>query len=56
MNNKLKKLKIEIFADGADKKSMINLSKQKIIKGLTTNPSLMRSAGVNNYLKFSKNF
>ena len=54
MNNKLKKLKIEIFADGADKKSMINLSKKKIIKGLTTNPSLMRSAGVNNYLKFSK--
>ena len=32
MKKKLKKLKIEIFADGADKKSMINLSKLKIIK------------------------
>ena len=30
---KIKKLKIEIFVDGADKKSMINLSKLKIIKG-----------------------
>ena len=50
----MKKLKIEIFADGADKKSMINLSKLKIIKGLTTNPSLMRKAGIKDYLKFSK--
>lgn len=54
MKKKLKKLKIEIFADGADKKSMIHLNKQKIIKGLTTNPSLMRKAGIKNYLKFSK--
>jgi transaldolase len=54
MKKKLKKLKIEIFADGADKKSMINLSKLKIIKGLTTNPSLMRKAGIKDYLKFSK--
>ena len=52
MKKKLKKLKIEIFADGADKKSMINLSKLKIIKGLTTNPSLMRKAGIKDYLKF----
>ena len=54
MKKKLKKLKIEIFADGADKKSMINLCKLKIIKGLTTNPSLMRKAGIKDYLKFSK--
>ncbi len=54
MKKKLKKLKIEIFADGADKKSMVNLSKLKIIRGLTTNPSLMRKAGIKDYLKFSK--
>ena len=54
MKKKLKNLKIEIFADGADKKSMIDLSKQKIVKGLTTNPSLMRKAGIKDYLKFSR--
>ncbi len=49
-----KKLKIQIFADGADEKSMLELSKMKHIKGLTTNPSLMRKAGIKDYLKFSK--
>ena len=51
-----KKLKIQIFADGADEKSMLELSKMKHIKGLTTNPSLMRKAGIKDYLKFSKKF
>lgn len=49
-----KKLKIKIFADGADEASMLKLSKMKNIKGLTTNPSLMKKAGVKDYLKFSK--
>jgi transaldolase len=51
----LDKLNIKIFADGADLKSMINLKKNKIIKGFTTNPTLMRKAGINNYENFAKN-
>jgi len=50
----LKKLNVKIFADGADYKSMIELSKKKYIQGLTTNPSLMRKAGVKNYVNFAK--
>lgn len=51
----LDKLNIKIFADGADLKSMINLTKNRIIKGFTTNPTLMRKAGINNYEDFAKN-
>tara|TARA_B100000886_G_C20375376_1_gene471552 strand:+ start:422 stop:1150 length:729 start_codon:yes stop_codon:yes gene_type:complete len=54
MINKPKKLRIKIFADGADYNSMIKLSKKKFIDGLTTNPSLMRKAGVKDYVNFSK--
>lgn len=54
MKKKLNKLKVKIFADGADLNSMIKLSKLNYVKGLTTNPSLMRKAGVKNYLNFSK--
>ena len=51
----LNKLKIKIFADGADLESMIDLKKNRIIKGFTTNPTLMRKAGINNYEDFAKN-
>lgn len=46
--------KTEIFCDGANYKDMILLNKRRYIKGFTTNPSLMRSAGVNNYTNFAK--
>ena len=52
--NKLKKLKIEIFADGANLNDIKKLNKNKMIKGFTTNPSLMRKDGVKNYSKFAK--
>lgn len=51
---KLKDLKIKIFADGAEKASMIALAKDPLIKGLTTNPTLMRKAGVTDYAGFAK--
>lgn len=51
----LDKLNIKIFADGADLKSMIDLKKNTIIKGFTTNPTLMKKAGINNYEDFAKN-
>jgi len=45
-------LKIKIFADGADLKEMKRMVEKPFIKGLTTNPTLMRKAGVKNYEKF----
>lgn len=46
--------KIKIFADGADKTSMLELAKNPIVKGFTTNPSLMKKSGVHDYEKFCK--
>ena len=50
----MKKFKIKIFADGAKIQDFKNLKKNKLIEGFTTNPSLMKSAGVKNYKDFSK--
>jgi transaldolase len=47
-------LQIKIFADGADFEEMIKFSKNPQIKGLTTNPSLMKKAGILDYEEFSK--
>jgi transaldolase len=50
----LKDLKVKIFSDGADKNSMLEMNKNFLIKGLTTNPTLMKRAGVNDYESFCK--
>ena len=42
-------LKVKIFADGADKAGMLDMYKNPHVKGFTTNPSLMRKAGVTDY-------
>src|SRR5947207_652944 len=52
--NPLTQLKVKIFADGADKKSMLDLYANPLIKGMTTNPSLMRKAGITDYEAFAK--
>ncbi|MBS3905145.1 MAG: transaldolase [Simkania sp.] len=52
--NALKNLKIKIFADGADLKGIEEMRAKEWIKGFTTNPSLMRQAGVKDYMKFAK--
>ena len=52
--NSLDKLNIKIFADGASFEDMINMNENSIIKGLTTNPSLMKKAGITNYEDFAK--
>ena len=44
---------VKIFADGADKKLMLEMYNNPLISGLTTNPSLMRKAGITNYKEFS---
>ena len=47
-------LRVQIFADGADKASMLELSRQPHIKGFTTNPTLMRATGVTDYEGFAQ--
>ena len=47
-------LHIKIFADGADKDGMRNLYGNPLIKGLTTNPTLMRKAGIQDYEAFAR--
>ncbi|EKD73636.1 MAG: hypothetical protein ACD_45C00238G0003 [uncultured bacterium] len=46
-------LKIKIFADGADKIGMLEMSRNDLIQGFTTNPTLMRKAGINDYRAFA---
>jgi transaldolase len=46
-------LKIKIFADGADLKSMKEAAVNPLVKGFTTNPTLMRVAGVTDYKAFA---
>lgn len=54
MVKKVEDLRIKIFGDGADKASMIELYRQPLVKGFTTNPTLMRKAGVTDYGAFAK--
>lgn len=48
------KLNIKIYADGAVVEDMIKAYQSGIIKGFTTNPSLMKQAGIKNYEEFSR--
>jgi transaldolase len=50
----LKQLKVKIFADGADLAAMVEMSKRPYISGLTTNPTLMRKAGITDYPSFAR--
>lgn len=50
----LRDLNFEIFADGADKAGMLELCHYPSIKGFTTNPTLMRTAGVSDYPAFAR--
>jgi transaldolase len=47
-------LRVKIFADGANKEGMLRLYKNPLIKGFTTNPTLMRKAGVTDYEAFAR--
>ncbi|HEX4045688.1 MAG TPA: transaldolase [Gammaproteobacteria bacterium] len=46
-------LKTKLFADGADKKGMLDMYQHPYIKGFTTNPTLMRKAGITDYQAFA---
>ena len=49
----LSELKVKIFADGAVKSEMMEMYRNPLIKGFTTNPTLMRKAGINDYKAFA---
>ena len=46
-------LKVKLFADGADKAGMLEMAAKPFIQGLTTNPTLMRKAGITDYKAFA---
>jgi len=50
---KLDALNIKIFADGADIAGIREMAEESYIKGFTTNPTLMRKAGISDYKKFA---
>lgn len=50
----IKDLNIKIYADGADLNSMLEEYNKGIVSGFTTNPSLMKAAGIKNYREFGK--
>ena len=50
----LSDLQVKIFADGADTEGIAQLAQNPIIKGFTTNPTLMRAAGVADYEHFAR--
>ena len=54
MTNTLDRLKVKIFADGADLAGMLALYREPYVKGFTTNPTLMRKAGVSDYRAFAQ--
>lgn len=51
---KVEQLKVKIFADGAEKAGMLEMAGKSWIQGLTTNPTLMRKAGIPDYKAFAK--
>jgi transaldolase len=50
----ISELKVKIFADGADKAGMLEMYRQPFIRGFTTNPTLLRKAGVKDYAAFAR--
>jgi len=50
----LEQLRVKVFADGADRAGMLEMHAKPYIKGLTTNPTLMRKAGISDYRAFAR--
>ena len=50
----LNDLQVKLFADGADLKGMLDMYKKPYVKGFTTNPTLMKKAGISDYETFAK--
>jgi len=50
----MKQLNVKLFADGAEKAGMLEMYKNPMIAGFTTNPTLMKKAGIINYKEFAR--
>ncbi len=50
----LAQLKVKLFTDGADKAQIVEMAKQPWIAGFTTNPSLLKKAGVSDYAAYAR--
>src|SRR5690242_4811866 len=50
----LSDLKVKLFADGADKATILEMYRKPYIQGFTTNPTLMRKAGITDYEAFAR--
>jgi transaldolase len=48
----MSKLNVKVYSDGADHAAMVEMAKNPMISGLTTNPTLMKKAGISNYKEF----
>jgi len=51
---KMSELKVKLFTDGADKAQIIEMARQSWIAGFTTNPSLLKKAGVSDYERYAR--
>src|SRR6185312_11593525 len=51
---RLSELKVKLFTDGADKAQIVEMARQPWIAGFTTNPSLLKKAGVRDYVAFAR--
>jgi len=49
----LKSLRVKLFTDGADKAQIVDMARNAWISGFTTNPSLLKKAGVSDYVKYA---
>ncbi|MGU3495808.1 transaldolase family protein [Xanthobacteraceae bacterium A53D] len=54
MSVSLADLNVKLFTDGADKAQIVEMAKQPFIAGFTTNPSLLRKAGVTDYEAYAR--
>ena len=54
MSDRIASWQVKIFADGADRASILELAQHPYIRGFTTNPTLMRKAGVVDYESFAR--
>src|SRR5262252_8219701 len=50
----LAQLRVKLFTDGADKAQIVEMAKQSWIAGFTTNPSLLKKAGVSDYARYAR--
>src|SRR5262244_351360 len=54
MTTRLPDLQVKLFTDGADKAQIVEMAKQSWINGFTTNPSLLKKAGVRDYAAYAR--